>query len=213
MSNSQTCWLQITSGRGPVECAFAVGKLSTVITKQATRSNCSVEIISEEAGPQKNTWASILLSISGANAIKFAADWHGSHKWICTSPYRPNNKRKNWFVAVNFLEIPNTKHTVIQTNQIKFETLRASGPGGQHANKTDSAVRATHLPTGLVILAREERSQHMNKKLALARLASMLDESNKRSAAENERELWATHDDLQRGNPVRVFIGMNFRQK
>ena len=88
---------------------------------------------------------------------------------------------------------------------VRFETMRASGPGGQHVNRTESAVRVTHVPTGLQASASEERSQHRNKALAVARLSRKLEglKDQQRSAAERER--WQAHQALERGNPVRVF--------
>jgi len=88
---------------------------------------------------------------------------------------------------------------------VRFETMRASGPGGQHVNRTESAVRVTHIPTGLQATASEERSQHRNKKLALARLAQKIAAVESRKAEEAGEKRWRAHYGLQRGNPRRVF--------
>ena len=91
--------------------------------------------------------------------------------------------------------------------------MRGSGPGGQHVNTTDSAVRALHLPTGLVAISRDERSQIANRKRALERLAILVmrQGEHQRDAARQQR--WEGHNELERGNPVRVYEGMDFRAK
>ena len=88
---------------------------------------------------------------------------------------------------------------------VRFETMRASGPGGQHVNRTESAVRVTHVPTGLQAGASEERSQHRNKRLAPARVSRRLEDLNDQRRSEAERSRWRAHQALERGNPVRVF--------
>ncbi len=94
---------------------------------------------------------------------------------------------------------------------MRFEPTKASGPGGQHVNKTESAVRATHLPTGLSCVAREERCQHRNKELALARLAQTIAGRGAQAEADARRDAWTRHDALERGNAVRVYTGPEFR--
>ena len=90
-------------------------------------------------------------------------------------------------------------------DEIEYETLRASGPGGQHVNKTESAVRATHIPTGISVLASDRRSQQQNKKLARERLlmkVAMLRQSN---CEKRDYNNWNNHNMVQRGNPIKVF--------
>ena len=93
---------------------------------------------------------------------------------------------------------------------VRVETLRASGPGGQHVNRTESAIRVTHLPTGLTAIAQEERSQHLNRRLALARLADLLAEQAETRIREEMTTRWRQHTQLIRGNPVRVYRGKDW---
>ena len=91
--------------------------------------------------------------------------------------------------------------------------MRASGPGGQHVNKTDSAVRATHLPTGLITTAQDQRSQHANRKLARIKLALMLIERRDDGARNARKEEWDRNRRLERGNPVKTYLGPGFQLK
>lgn len=94
-----------------------------------------------------------------------------------------------------------------------IETMRASGPGGQQVNKTESAVRVTHIPTGLTVVAREERSQHMNRKLAVARLGELMKSQEKSAELQGKRDRWQQHNELERGNPIRTYEGTEFKRK
>ena len=96
---------------------------------------------------------------------------------------------------------------------MRIETLRASGPGGQHLNRTESAVRVTHLPSGLSASAQEERSQHLNRRLALARLAQRFDERAGAQAQAADTARWRQHTSLIRGNPVRTYRGTDWTRE
>jgi len=210
---SDRIWLQVTSGRGPAECQLAVAKLADVLEKEARKAGLACEVLDIVEGRERGAALSALLSLEGENARAFAERSRGSVLWICASPVRPGHKRKNWFVGVEVLSAPDTGTAELRIADVQVEAMRASGPGGQHVNKTESAVRATHKPTGLVATAREERSQAMNKKLALARLAAMLADGASAAAADAERDRWAQHDALERGRPVRTFDGPGFKER
>jgi peptide chain release factor len=210
---SERIWLQITSGRGPAECQLAVAKLADVLVKEARRSGLAVEMLDAVEGSARGALLSALLSLEGDGARAFSRRNEGSVLWICPSPLRAGHKRKNWFVGVDLLAPPDVSDTAVRASDVAFEAMRASGPGGQHVNKTESAVRATHTPTGLVATAREERSQAMNKKLALARLAALLANGAAAAKAGSERDRWAQHDALERGKPIRIFDGPTFRER
>jgi peptide chain release factor len=198
-------WLQISSGQGPAECAWAVVKTIAEIEQEARSAALECRAIEIDPGPRAGTAQSALVSIRGEAplTVVFAETWRGSVQWIARSPFRPQHKRKNWFVGVEVLEP--VDETRFRPQDVRWETMRASGAGGQHVNRTESAVRVTHLPTGLQAVAMEERSQHRNRQLALSRLAQKVAALNAGRAGQAREERWRAHHGLERGNPTRVF--------
>jgi peptide chain release factor len=152
---------------------------------------------------------SVLLRISGPDAAAFAAARIGTIRWVGASPFRPLHKRRNWFVGV--APAPTAEDLPeLRDEDIRYQTMRASGPGGQHVNKTDSAVRATHLPTGLTAFSQEQRSQLANRKVARLKLAMLFDAQRQDGAAATKRGMWSQNHDLERGNAVRTYRGERF---
>jgi len=197
-------WLQVTAGQGPSECAWAVVRVLEQIRQEAVAASLEFKTIEIEPGPEPGTAQSALISISGdAELQAFANSWRGTVQWTARSPFRPSHKRKNWFVGVDLLEPVDEAR--FDLREVRWDTMRASGPGGQHVNRTESAVRVTHLPTGVQATATEERSQHRNRKLALARLTKKLSEINSRRQSDAREERWRSHQELERGNPARIF--------
>ena len=205
---NEELWLHITAGQGPAECAWAVVKVLEQVQREAGAASLQFRSVEIESGIEPGTANSALISISKSSISdpaalqSFAASWIGTVQWTARSPFRPEHKRKNWFVGIDVFEP--VDETVFNPRDIRWETMRASGPGGQHVNKTESAVRVIHVPTGTEAIATEERSQHRNRKLALARLMHKLNQLDAKRFGEARHERWRAHQELQRGNPVRV---------
>lgn len=198
--------LLLTSGNGPDECRIALKRLVTIMEEEAKAVGLAFKVVSGEA-TDKHGPASAIVMVEGEGSDVFAKSFVGTVRFTFPSPVRPNHKRQNWFVGVFPIDDEQIAPTDVQVRleDIRFETLRAGGPGGQHQNTTDSAVRAIHIPTGLVALSRDERSQHQNKSRAVNRINQMLQRLELDKKSEKEREKFLTHKQLERGNEIRHF--------
>jgi peptide chain release factor len=199
-------WIQISSGRGPDECELAVGNLLNTLLKE----NGNIKVVDAVPGNIPGNFKSALLSVE--DQLKGdLGNFNGSILWICKSPYRQFHKRKNWFINVE--QFDEEEKLGFSEHDIKIEAMRSSGPGGQNVNKVETAVRATYLPMKISVVAREERSQYRNKKLAIARLAKIITQRNHEGSLNQKKSMWNQHNELERGNPVRVYEGGNFSRK
>ena len=199
-------YILITSGRGPVECCRVVTLVMKKITEQANNLDLQVEVVEHEDGPEDGCMYSVTLSIEGENITKLSEEWEGSILWVAQkNPFRPWHRRKNYFVGVHFIKP--LEATQINEHDITYETMRASGPGGQNVNKVETAVRATHLPSGISVAASDMRSQSQNKKLAHERLLMKLSSLEDEKQMQHNRAVWMNHNTLERGNPVKKFKG------
>lgn len=203
--------LQISSGQGPAECRRFVPLLADIICGEAARTHITCRPLAEYSG-KDDQLASLCFVIDGAELESFRTTWEGTVKWVWKSEIRPNWPRKNWFVKVSFFDFTEETGSAFRPEELKMETFRASGPGGQHVNRTDSAVRVTHLPSGIVCTASEERSQIRNRELALLRLREKLNLIGEQQHAAQNEVMRLEHYQLERGRPVRVFCGMPPRE-
>ena len=205
----ETIWLNISAGSGPEECAHAVALTVQALQQEImNQPELGIKIIIVESEParEKGNIRSALIKIEGEGINDFINSWTGVIQWIWQSTYRPHHKRKNWFVQVKPYTEPESGD-LFSVSDVRFETAKAGGPGGQYVNKTETAVRAVHVPTGKSTVAREERSQLMNKRLAIARLASMIIEEQEDKQRQSRSDLRHSHWELERGNPIRVYNG------
>jgi peptide chain release factor len=202
--------LLFTSGRGPAECRIAVANAIAALSAEAAALGLDCDCLqgrnADGHGP-----ASAIVVIHGDAAAAFARPWIGSIQWVAQSPLRRHHKRKNWFIGVFELPALPEAAPALTVREVRFEAFRAGGPGGQHQNKTESAVRAIHVASGLAVVAREKRSQHRNKALALQRMAALIRLQGELDAITARANTHAVHDRLERGRPVKRFEGIAFR--
>lgn len=200
--------IAITSGSGPEECRIAVERLVEHINAAARKANLKVHCLHGPSGGGRLP-RSVILTVTGEDAESFVRPFIGTVRFVFDSPVRKGHKRRNWFVGVSLLgqSILREEEVSLNLADVRFDTLRAGGPGGQHQNTTDSAVRAVHIPTGLTTLARNERSQHRNRALAVQRLADMLSIIADEKHEAEKKDFFLSHKALERGNAVLTISG------
>ena len=202
--------IQITSGRGPAECTWVVAQVLKKVLQEAESFNLKATVLQHEAGSENGTVASAMVQIIGNEADEFVASWVGTIQWIGKSTFRKFHKRSNWFIGIFEVEAINTK--AFSEKDIQYQAMRSSGAGGQHVNKVSSAIRATHIPTGISVVSMDSRSQHQNKKLATARLMLKLNEAQLDVLKQQFQNQWMNQMAVERGNPIRTFEGSDFKK-
>ena len=194
-------YIQITAGRGPVECARVVA----LVARELLKDFPEAELIESNAHNTELDCYMSLLFLAETNPNK-EKEWQGTVLWQATANrFRPGHPRKNWFVGIEFIDP--VELTEISDKDIVFETMCSGGHGGQNVNKVETAVRATHIPTGLSVKCSEERSQSQNKLKAKERLLLKLFYQREEVKAAVRYENWNKHDSLVRGNAVKKFSG------
>lgn len=184
-----------------MECARTV----TLVARELCKDIPDLQLVDSEP---HNTVEGCFMSMTfGSEAdipLSKITEWEGTVLWRSSSnPYRPGYRRRNWFVGVHFINPPSLPE--IKECDIVYETCRSRGKGGQNVNKVETAVRATHTPTGVSVKCSEERCQSQNKSRARERLLLKLMEKRTEVSNQAQTDKWSCHTGLQRGNPVKEF--------
>ena len=150
---------------------------------------------------------SVTLLVSGFNAYGYLKSEKGVHRLVRISPFDSSGKRHTSFASIDvFPEIDDDDEVEINESDIKVDTYRSSGAGGQHVNTTDSAIRITHIPTGIVVQCQSERSQHMNKQTAMNMLKSKLIQLKEEEDKEKIDDLQGRYTQIAWGSQIRSYI-------
>ena len=198
--------VSVNAGAGGTEAQDWAEMLLRMYLRWCEKNNHQVEMIDiqkmEEAGIKSATFI-----VKGDYAYGYLKGETGIHRLVRISPFDANKKRHTSFASVNVIpEISDDIDIEINEKDLKIETFRASGAGGQHVNKTESAVRITHLPTGIVVQCQNERSQHRNKDVAMKILKAKLYELERKQKEEELKSLRGELKEIGWGNQIRSYI-------
>ncbi|MCW3816156.1 peptide chain release factor H [Micromonospora sp. DR5-3] len=195
--------LLLSAGRGPQECAWALARLLSRLEADANRHEVTIHRVQTVPGDRPDTYRSVMVHILGADAEAFAASWTGTLCWQAPSPYPASTGRKNWYVTARPCQVDTPATTFTETD-VEIVACRTSGPGGQHRNKASTAVRATHRPSGIVVVVDTERQFSLNRRIAIQLLRQRIEHGNEAARRAATTDQWRIHDELIRGNPTRV---------
>ena len=198
--------LKLNAGAGGTESCDWCSMLYRMFTRWAERKGFEIEVLDYQDGDEAGI-KSVTFQINGENAYGYLKSEKGVHRLVRISPFNAQGKRQTSFVSLDVMpEIEEDLDVEIDEKDLRIDTYRSSGAGGQHINKTSSAIRITHLPTGIVVQCQNERSQHQNKDKAMqmlrAKLYMMKEEENREKLSDIRGEV----SEIGWGNQIRSYV-------
>lgn len=205
-ADNNGAFLFIQAGAGGTEAQDWAQMLSRMYARWAERHGFTCEVIEEHAGDTAGL-KNITYRISGNRAFGWLKNEIGVHRLVRISPFNANGKRQTSFASVDvWPDVDDTIDIEINEKDLRIDTYRSSGAGGQHVNKTDSAVRITHIPTNTVVTCQNERSQIQNKEMAMKILRSRLYDLELQKRAEAENAALAQQKKIEWGSQIRNYV-------
>ncbi len=202
----QPCFIEITAGAGGTEAQDWAGMLERMYLRYCERKGFAVELLEESEGEVAGI-KSATIKITGEYAYGYLRTETGIHRLVRKSPFDSNARRHTSFSSVFvFPEVDDSIEIDINPADVRTDTYRASGAGGQHINKTDSAVRLTHIPSGIVVQCQNDRSQHRNRDEAWQMLRARLYEAELRKRQSEQQKLEDAKSDIGWGHQIRSYV-------
>ncbi|MGE4350971.1 MAG: peptide chain release factor 2 [Bdellovibrionales bacterium] len=205
-ADANDCYLEVNSGAGGTEAQDWAQMLLRMYMRWAEDHGYKVHLLDETVGEEAGI-KSATIEISGHNAYGWLKTEAGVHRLVRISPYDSNARRHTSFSSVAVTPVVDDSIEIeVLDKDLKVDTFRASGAGGQHINKTDSAVRFTHIPTGIVVACQQERSQHKNRAKAMEMLKAKLYELELKKREDAAAEIEAGKTDIAWGHQIRSYV-------
>ncbi len=205
-ADANDTYIEVNAGAGGTESQDWAEMLQRMYTRWAERRGYKVELIDHHAGEQAGIKSATLM-VKGENAYGYAKTESGVHRLVRISPYDSNARRHTSFSSVWVYPVVDENIDIeINESELRIDTYRASGAGGQHINTTDSAVRITHLPTGIVVQCQNQRSQHKNRAEAMNQLKAKLYEAELQKREAEANATAASKTDIGWGHQIRSYV-------
>jgi peptide chain release factor 2 len=205
-ADGNDCFIEIHPGAGGTESQDWASMLLRMYMRWAEKAGFKMELVDEQSGEEAGI-KSATIKVSGHNAYGWAKTESGVHRLVRISPFDSNARRHTSFASVwVYPVVDDTIEIDINEKDLRIDTFRASGAGGQHVNKTDSAIRITHLPTNIVVQCQTSRSQHKNRAEAYSMLRARLYEAELQKREEKANVLNATKTDNAWGHQIRSYV-------
>jgi len=202
----KNCYLSIHAGAGGTESCDWVAMLLRMYSRYIERAGWTMTIVDSVEGEEAGL-RSVAARVVGPYAYGYLSAEVGVHRLVRISPFDAAARRHTSFASVDCLpEVPDTGEVEINEEELKIDFFRAGGAGGQHVNKTSSAVRLTHLPTGIVVQCQNERSQHQNRAIAMEMLRARLRRLQQQQRDKEIAKLYGQKGEIAWGNQIRSYV-------
>ena len=210
-ADNNDCYIEINAGAGGTESQDWAQMLSRMYLRWIDNKNLKKSIMDINAGEEAGI-KSITIKVEGENAFGLLKSESGVHRLVRISPFDAQKRRHTSFSSVWIYPIVSNEIEIgIDNKDLRIDTYRASGAGGQHVNKTDSAIRISHIPTGIVVQCQNQRSQHQNKASALRMLKSRLYELELRKIEEKKNKNTEEKKEIGWGHQIRSYVMQPYR--
>jgi peptide chain release factor 2 len=205
-ADGRDAYIEVNAGAGGTEAQDWAEMLMRMYSRWAEQHGYKVELLEQSEGEQAGI-KSVTMQVTGANAYGWLKTENGVHRLVRISPFDANARRQTSFASIwVYPVVDDTIEIEVRDADLKVDTFRASGAGGQHVNKTESAIRITHIPTGIIVACQTDRSQHRNRATAMQMLKAKMYEAELKRREAVSAEVEANKTDIGWGHQIRSYV-------